>query len=77
MTDNGYRVKNKQQTQLTQDMLQNYDMVISMAGKRYTPQWLAAAPQYTYWKITDPKGRGYTITDRTRKLIETKIREII
>ncbi len=58
-------------------MLDKYDLVVSMAGKRYTPAWLARSPKYVYWKIADPKGRGYEVTNRTRKLIETKIREII
>lgn len=35
-------------TQLTPEMLANYDKVISMAGKRYSPTWLANAPNYTY-----------------------------
>ncbi|MGB4762206.1 MAG: low molecular weight phosphatase family protein [Candidatus Saccharimonas sp.] len=77
MTANGYFVKDKRQTQLIPEMLGKYDKVISMAGKRYTPKWLADAPNYVYWKITDPTGRSYKITDTTRRLIEAKIQEII
>lgn len=77
MNDNGFSANEKKQTQLTKEMLLNYDMVISMAGKRYTPTWLAAAPNYTYWKISDPGARSYKVTDKTRVLIEKKIREII
>ena len=77
LTNSGYNVENLEQTQLTKEMLDKYDRVISMAGKRYTPKWLADAPNYVYWKIEDPGARAYTITDKTRKLIEAKIQEII
>ncbi len=76
MNDHGLIPNDKQQTQLTKDMLSEYDLVVSMAAKRYTPKWLSSSPKYVYWKITDPKGRGYEITNRTRQQIERKIREI-
>jgi protein-tyrosine-phosphatase len=59
MKDHGYDINKGVQTQLTPEMLNKYDKVISVAGMRYTPKWLANAPNYTYWKITDPKGRSY------------------
>lgn len=65
------------QTQLTKEMLKKYDLVVGMAAKKYTPTWLAAAPNYRYWKITDPKGRSYETTDRALRLIEAKIRDIV
>jgi len=77
MTNNGYTVGNQKQTQLTKEMLDEYDLVVSMAGKRYTPAWLKNASNYVYWKITDPKARAYSITNRTRELIEAKIQEIV
>lgn len=77
MSNNGLNPANKQQTQLTKEMLSRYDIVISMAGKKYTSEWLSDAPNYTYWKINDPKARGYSYTDGARRRIEVKIREMI
>ena len=77
MRDAGYDIDNKRQTQLTQEMLRNYDLVVSMAGKRYTPRWLSDAPNYEYWKITDPKGRSYTITKHAKDEIERKVRDLV
>lgn len=75
MNDNGLLSPEQKQTQITKSMLDDFDLVISMAGKRYTPKWLAESPKYRFWKITDPKARGYAITDKTRRQIEAKIRE--
>lgn len=73
----GLPIDSKKQTQLTKEMLKKYDLVVNMSAKRYTPAWLSSAPNYTYWKIRDPKARGYNVTAMTRKLIERKVREII
>jgi protein-tyrosine-phosphatase len=77
MRDAGYDLEDNQQNQLTQDMIKNYDVIISMAAKRYTPQWLANAPNYVYWKITDPKGRSYAVTKHAKDEVEQKVRELI
>ena len=77
MTDNGLRPDNKRQTQLTKSMVSHYDVVICMAGKKYTPKWLSNAPNYVYWKVNDPKARGYAYTDGARRRLEAKILELI
>lgn len=77
MNEIGINIEANKSTQLTKDMLENYDAVISMAGTRYTPKWLAEAPNYTYWKIQDPLARSYAITARTRDTIKQKIEDFI
>ena len=77
MRDAGYDIGNKRQTQLTQDMLRDYDLVVSMAGKRYTPRWLSNAPNYEYWKITDPKGRSYAVTKHAKDEVARKVRDLV
>lgn len=77
MQKHGLHPERMFQTQLTKEMLPKYDLIISMAGKRYTPAWLAKAPNYRFWKVNDPKGRGYEITEKTLQKIEAKVRELI
>jgi len=79
MHDSGFNIENKQMTQLTKDTLNSntYDLIINMAAKRYTPKWLARMPNYTYWKVTDPRGRSYAITKHAKDTIEQKVRELI
>ena len=77
MREAGYNLEDKHQTQLAQDTLKNYDLVVSMAGKRYTPQWLAKAPNYTYWKISDPRGRSYVATKHAKDEVEEKVHALL
>ncbi len=77
MRDAGYNIEDKRQTQLTHNMITDCDLVINMAAKRYTPKWLADAPNYTYWKVTDPKGRSYKITKHAKDEVERKVHELI
>lgn len=77
MRDNGYNLENRRQTQLTKDMIGEYDLVVSMAAKRYTPSWLAKAPNYRYWKISDPKGRSYAATKHAKDEVERKVRDLV
>ena len=77
MNDVNMSINNKKRTQLTRDMLENFDKVINMSPKRYAPTWLAKSPKYSYWKIRDPMSRGYTTTDNTRKTIEKKVKELL
>jgi protein-tyrosine-phosphatase len=77
MQDTGFSIDSKKQTQLTKDMLEKYDLVVSMAAKQFTPAWLSAAPNYIHWTVIDPRGRSYAITKRTKDVIEQKVRDLI
>lgn len=77
MHDAGFDLRNKIQTQLTQGMLEKYDLVVNMAAEEFTPAWLSSAPNYTYWKVDDPAGAGYEVTANAKGLIKDKIHELI
>jgi hypothetical protein len=48
-----------------------------MAGRRYTPKWIANAPNYLYWKVRDPMGKNYDVTARARDIISKKVEELL
>lgn len=77
MNDNNLPIDNQIQKQLTPVMIGNANLVISMAGKKYTPKWLADSPKYVYWKIRDPKARSYNVTNKTRIRIESEIKKLL
>lgn len=77
MNDVGVPIAKHTTTQLTKEMLQKYDVVINMTGKRYTPRWLSSSPNSIYWKIRDPMGRSYQLTAKTRDQIKQKVTQLI
>jgi hypothetical protein len=44
-----------------------------MAEKDQSPEWLLSAPNYHFWKITDPKNQNYEITARIRDEVKEKV----
>lgn len=76
MDDVGIDISNNVSTQLTKEMLDTYDVVVSMAGKKYTPTWLSQSPKYVYWKVSDPMGRNYKVTAVARDVIKQRILDL-
>lgn len=65
------------QTQLVEEMLDSYDLVISMADHAYTPEWLSNHPNYEYWDVKDPGGKGPAETEVARKAVKEKVENLI
>ncbi len=76
MDREGIDVRDSRRTQVTKEMLDNYDLVISMAQKEYTPDWLANHPAYRYWDIKDPGGKDYEATVKAMDAVKLKLNEL-
>lgn len=77
MNEAGMSIDNQKQTLLTKVMLNDYDVIVSMAGVKYTPKWLSESNKYIYWKIRDPKAVGHSTTNKTRLRIKSEIEKFI
>lgn len=76
MQDNGYDISGYVQTQLSKADLEEFDLIINMSAKKYTPKWLSESPKYLYWSIRDPKDIGYEVTDEVRRQIEARVKSL-
>ncbi len=63
--------------QISKDDLNKYDLLVSMAGKKYTPKWLSSSPKYVYWKIRDPMGRSHDLTAKARDIVKQHVEDLI
>lgn len=77
MAEEGIDIKQFHKTQLTKEMLGDYDKVISMADLEYTPDWLKSAPNYISWTVKDPGGRGLKETQEALENVKAKVLELI
>lgn len=75
--DEGIDVSGNTRTQITENMLDKYDKIISMAQPEYTPEWLSKHPRYVYWEVSDPMDHGAKATRKAKKEIEAKVKELI
>lgn len=76
MADKGFDVSSSQRTQLTPEMLDKYDLIVSMAQKEHTPSWLSAHPKYHFWDVEDPGGKDYNATLIACNDIEPRVKEL-
>lgn len=64
-------------TQLTPQMINQYDMVICMADPQYSPDWLLEASNYHFWQVEDPMAIGLETTTKARDIIKQKVQTLI
>lgn len=66
-------------TQMTPEMISNYDLVVNLAEIDQTPDWLIGE-NVIWWDISDPgkaEGDIWQAVYRVREPIEAKVRELI
>ena len=77
MKEEGVDISQCVRTQISKEMMPNYEKIIVMAEPETIPSWLSDAEGYEYWEIADPRGKGYEETKITRDLIKDKVIEFI
>ena len=76
MREKGIEVGASQRTQLTKDMLRNYDLVINIANRNQTPDWLKG-DNVVWWKIEDPHAESRELAKLACDEIEKRVKKLI
>lgn len=77
MDEAGIDMRSKVRTPITEDMLYRYDLIINMAEREKTPEFLENHPKCTRWEIEDPRTKDQEGLRQTRDLIRAKVNELI
>lgn len=77
MLEEGVDISQSYRTQLERDRLASYDAVIVMAEPELIPEWLKNTKGYEYWKMEDPREKGYDATKLTRDMIKERVIKLI
>jgi arsenate reductase len=77
MKDSGIDMSEYKRRALTENDLQRYDRIISMAKREDTPQWLLKSAKYVQWEVKDPRGQNYAKTAEARDNIKQKVADLI
>jgi arsenate reductase (thioredoxin) len=77
MKEVGVDVSNRARKQLTPDMLEGVDKIISMAEPRTYPDWLKTDPRLEEWNIEDAKAKDLNTTRRIRDEIAAKVKTLV
>ena len=76
MREKGIEVGASQRTQLTKDMLCDYDLVINIANRNQTPDWLKG-DNVVWWKIEDPHAESRELAELACDEIEKRVNKLI
>ena len=76
MREKGIEVGASQRTQLTKDMLRDYDLVINIANRNQTPDWLKG-DNVVWWKIEDPHAESRELAKLACDEVEKRVKKLI
>ena len=76
MREKGIEVGASQRTQLTKDMLRDYDLVVNIANRSQTPDWLKG-DNVVWWKIEDPHAESRELAELACDEIEKRVKQLI
>ena len=73
----GWDISQNRETQLTPEMLWNYDIIVSMASPLVTPDWLGNYKDYVYWDVSDPGASSLGALADAFEVIKRKVDKLI
>ena len=76
MREKGIEVGASQRTQLTKDMLCDYDLVVNIANRNQTPDWLKG-DNVVWWKIEDPHAESRELAKLACDEVEKRVKKLI
>jgi protein-tyrosine-phosphatase len=77
MDDAGIDISRYTRTPLSEDMLDKYGLIVSMAKPADTPEWLLKSPKYVFWDVKDPRGQDLQTTKEVRDEIKARIENLL
>lgn len=75
--DHGIEITDSPRQQLTPEHLDQYDLVVNIAEKGQTPEWLRG-DNVVWWDIKDPKGKGgVALMRKIRDQVEKRVKLLV
>ena len=76
--EEGLDLSDKKRTQLTKEMLSDYDRVIVIISEpEFIPDWLSASIKYEQWSIDDPRGKSKEELRKTKDEIKDLVKILL
>ena len=76
MNEVGVDVSKYEREQLTAGMLPKYDLVVNIAERRQTPEWLRG-DNVVWWNVIDPAGKSFEDKLATRNEIKERVEKLV
>ncbi len=77
MEENGMSIRNNRMKKLTPEMIEEFDVVISMAEHPFIPEFLSENQKVVWWEIENPKFATREISEKTLDQIKALVEKLI
>jgi protein-tyrosine-phosphatase len=77
MHEIGLNMDNQVRTQVTEEMLEDYDKVIVMSEPDRTPAWLTGNPKAEIWPVEDPRAKSRDEVKAIRDEISKRVTKLV
>ena len=77
MNEVGLDISNNSRKNITEEMVEESDVVIVMAEKDTWPEYLLGNPKVVYWEVENPKGQTYEKTCEIRDKVKELVKEYL
>ena len=77
IAQDGIDIRNNQRKQLTPELVEEHNLIVSIAGVDYGPDYLLKSPKTIYWDVNDPKGLDYNFHTEAKDKIKGLVKKLI
>ncbi|MEI6296632.1 MAG: low molecular weight phosphatase family protein [bacterium] len=77
MDEHGINIRDKRTKRLTPKMVNDADIVVSMAQEPFIPDFLKNNKKVIWWQIADPDSHTIDFLEETYRKLETLITELV
>ena len=77
MHEIGIDMGDQVRTQVTEEMLEEYDKVVVMSEPDRTPAWLSASSKVETWTVEDPRAKSHSEVKAIRDEIGRRVAELV
>ncbi len=76
MAEVGVDVSDHKRTQLNEELLADYDLVVNIAQRSQTPDWLKGE-NIVWWDVADPRGESWEKNRTAREQIKKRVEALV
>lgn len=76
MAEVGVDITDQQRIRLNEGLLKDYDLVVNIAQRSQTPEWLKG-DNVVWWDVADPRGESWDKNNIAREKIEANVKALI
>ena len=77
MEEHGMHIRDNRTIRLTPQMVEDADIVVSMAEDPFVPEYLRASTAVRYWNIDNPKVATREVSERTLQQVRRLVEDLI